>query len=385
VCHLAKLHVRRGQLHQARAVYERALALATDTQGQPLPIASEPLFGLGELARQWNELEKATDYLLQGIELSEKWNRVSAIDAYIPLVRVKQAQGDVRGAHDALEKARQLALESESTELDDLAVALQQARLWVAQGETAAAMRWIEERGIELSTLKPFPDAAPGVAQGLDQGAILSALNDEGDFVAYHFRKYEYLVLSRLLLAQDQPAEALALLESLLSVIEARQRNDLVIDIQILKALAFQQQDNIHEAMHALERALSLAQPGGHVSIFTDEGEPMARLVRHAAARGIRPPYVGKLLAALDASAEGEDPQSAGRPHPGTQPLVEPISDRELEVLQLLGAGLSNPEIAEELIISVHTVRSHVKNIYGKLNVHKRWDAVQRARELGLL
>jgi LuxR family maltose regulon positive regulatory protein len=246
-------------------------------------------------------------------------------------------------------------------------------------------MRWIEERGIELSTLMPFPDAAPGVAQGLDQGAILSALNDEGDFVAYHFRKYEYLVLSRLLLAQDQPAEALALLESLLSVIEARQRNDLVIEIEILKALAFQQQDNIHEAMHALERALSLAQPGGHVSIFTDEGEPMARLVRHAAARGIRPPYVGQLLAALDAPAEGKDPRSVDRQHPDTQPLLEPISDRELEVLRLLGAGLSNPEIAEELIISVHTVRSHVKNIYGKLNAHKRWDAVQRARELGLL
>ena len=109
----------------------------------------------------------------------------------------------------------------------------------------------------------------------------------------------------------------------------------------------------------------------------------MADLLRRAASLGVSPAYVASLLAAFDAAGPGEEatkPQA--RP---TQPLVEPLSERELEVLRLLGAGLSNPEIAERLYIAVSTVRSHCKSIYGKLNVHKRWDAVQRAQELGLL
>jgi LuxR family maltose regulon positive regulatory protein len=130
--------------------------------------------------------------------------------------------------------------------------------------------------------------------------------------------------------------------------------------------------------MDALGEALSLAEPGGYLRVFLDEGEPMAGLLRQAASRGIAPAYVAKLLAAFEPeSAEGAAPQP--------QPLVEPLSERELEVLRLLAAGLSNPEIAEELVVAVSTVRSHCKSIYGKLGVHRRWDAVQQAQELGLI
>jgi LuxR family maltose regulon positive regulatory protein len=135
------------------------------------------------------------------------------------------------------------------------------------------------------------------------------------------------------------------------------------------------------QALVALERALSLAEPEGYVRAFIGESAPMGELLRRAAARGIRLDYVGKLLAALE--SETADEQQASRLAPLS--LVEPLSGRELEVLRLLTTHLSSTQIAQELVISVSTVRSHVKNIYGKLNVHTRADAVRRAKELGLL
>jgi LuxR family maltose regulon positive regulatory protein len=123
---------------------------------------------------------------------------------------------------------------------------------------------------------------------------------------------------------------------------------------------------------------LSLAEPEGYVRIFVDEGEPMAELLRHAASRGIAPTYVAKLLAAFEVEGLAVSPSNL-------QPLIEPLSERELEVLRLLTTHLSSTEIADELVISVNTVRSHIKSIYSKLNVHSRMDAVQRAKELELL
>ena len=130
--HLAKLHIRQGRLHEAKATYERALELATDRQGRPLPIAGEALMGLGDLLREWNELKTATRYLTEGIELTRRWGEAPAMDGYIALARVRQAQGDADGARDAIQKAQQLAIKTDATELDDLVVALEQARLWVA-------------------------------------------------------------------------------------------------------------------------------------------------------------------------------------------------------------------------------------------------------------
>jgi LuxR family maltose regulon positive regulatory protein len=202
-------------------------------------------------------------------------------------------------------------------------------------------------------------------------------------------QKYEHIVLARILIAQDRATEALDLLEPLLVQARQRDRVDLVIEIQILRALAWQIAGDDEQAMDALTEALSLAEPGGWVRTFVDEGQAMAGLLRRAAscgttpARGITPAYVAGLLAAFD----GPEPEemAAGPHHRPAQPLVEPLSERELEVLRLLSAGMSNPEIAEELYIAVSTVRSHCKSIYGKLDVHKRWDAVHRAQELGLL
>jgi LuxR family maltose regulon positive regulatory protein len=388
--HLAQQYTGEGQLGKAAEIYERALELATDRQGNPLPIASEPLIGLGRLARQWNDLEAATRYLTEGIELARRWGEIGVLDGYISLAWVKQAQGDVDGARDVIQKARQVAIKTDATELDDFYVDALQARLWIAQGELQAAMRWVEERGLALHAC---PERSTRAVEGLGRAAGSTELEGSETLLNTYLRKYEHLVLARLLIAQGQPEEALALLEPLLS---RQELNRLVIEVQALRALAFQAQGNVAQAMAALEHALSLAEPGGYVRMFVDEGPPMARLLYEAAARGIAAEYAGRLLAAFDLETKDERRKTKlsplsfalGPSSPAlskAEGLVEPLSERELEVLELIAEGLSNREIAGRLLISLSTVKGHTANIYGKLCVHSRVQALARARDLGLL
>jgi len=149
-----------------------------------------------------------------------------------------------------------------------------------------------------------------------------------------------------------------------------------VIEILVLQALAHEAQGDIPSALVPLESALTLAEPEGYVRIFVDEGPPRAALLREAAKHGIAPNYVGQLRAAF-AKTEGK--------RPVTQLLIEPLSERELQVLRLLGTELNGPEIARELMVSLNTMRTHTKTIYNKLGVHNRRAAVRRAEELALL
>jgi len=367
LCFQARLQVRQGHPHRAKAILERALQFATDQQGQRLPIASEPLVELGRILREWNQLEDAEDCLLEGITLASRWSELASFDAYIPLARIRQAQGDTQGAREALDMARQIAVKSEVTKADDLVTEMRQAYLSIVQGDLEGALRWAERRGL-----------VPGVVQEPEGDS-----DSSHDFLQERLRKYENLVLARLFIAQNEGARALELLDPLL--VQARQlrRIDLVIEIQILRALAAQIEGRGELAMETLAGALSHAEPAGYVRSFLDEGQAMAALLRQAASRGIAPAYVTTLISAFEAP---QSERTAVKSHaPSAQPLVEPLSEREMDVLRLLSNGLSNPEIAEELTIAVSTVRSHCKSIYGKLNVHKRWDAVHRAQELGLL
>ena len=203
-----------------------------------------------------------------------------------------------------------------------------------------------------------------------------------------------YLTLVRVWIAQERIEEATGLLERLLQAAEAEGRGGRVIEILMLRALAFQaqassrgpvssetrrstQEDNITQAMTSLEHALSLAEPEGYVRVFVDEGSAMNKLLRQAMPRGIAPEYVPQLLLAFDGSEH--------KMYALTQPLTDPLSERELEVLRLLMTHLSSTEIAQELFIAVSTARSHIKSIYGKLGVHSRAQAVARAQDIGLL
>jgi LuxR family maltose regulon positive regulatory protein len=363
--HRARMQMRQGRLQLAHETLEQALKLAADPRGRRLPIASEALIVLGDLEREWNNLDQAAQYLTESIELARQWNELSSFDAYYPLMRLRLAQGDVAAAREAVETAWQMAHNSDFSQIDDSLADLQRANFFVMQRNGAEAVRWAEKHGL-------VPGVAPENRPALDQ---------RQEYINAHLRKYELLVLARAFILQGRSAEALELLETLIEQARQLDRTDLAIELYILKALALQLEGRADPACAAIVEALSLAEPGGYVRTFLDEGEPMIRLLRQAASRGISPAYLAKLLAAFGESTIAQSEAKPSSPHA----LVDPLSDREVEVLRLLAAGMSNPEIAGELFVAVSTIRTHCKNIYEKLGVHRRWDAVQRAQELGLI
>ena len=360
---LAVLLAIQGRLREAKALNERAIELALDEKGQTLPFAIKAFFGLADVLRERNDLEDATRVLREGLQLSRRWTDVWGMGGQMILARVRQAQGDLDGALQAMQRAEELAIGYDSSDMDDIIIWAYQARLRLAHGELEAASQWMEKRGL-----------------GRQIGAT-SQRESITEIPAYHLHEIEQATLARVYLAQSKPDEALKILEPLLMGAESLGRKGSLIEVLALQALAFQAQGDVERALSALERALSLAEPEGYVRVFLDEGEPMVRLLRQAASRGVAPGYASRLLAATPAAQEA----GIRKPVSPPQPLVEPLSERELEVLRLLTSSLASTEIAEELIISVNTVRSHIRSIYGKLGVHSRYEAVARAKELNLL
>jgi LuxR family maltose regulon positive regulatory protein len=357
ICEQAHNLRRQGNLHEAKAHYEQALALAVDKRGRLYPIAGEALMGLGQLALEWNDLQEAEKQLLAGIEKTLLWREIAAFSGYLLLAQLRQVQGDAAGANAIMEEARQLALRFDVSMYDDLIVAAFRARLWIDQGELDEAARWAEERGLL--------DGRPAIQAGAGYQEAL--------------RCYEEIVLARLWLVQGQTEAALALLDKNLPPIEAWGRVRLVIETQLLRAQAFLKMDDLQAAVDVLDQALTLGEPGDHIRVFIDEGEPIARLLARLKRDGHgKQLYIDKLLA-------GTPHSSFATHHSLSQPLIEPLSERELEVLQLIAEGLSNREIAQRLVLSLPTVKWHSSNIYGKLGVKNRTTAVARARELDIL
>ncbi len=233
--------------------------------------------------------------------------------------------------------------------------------MWLAQGRLRDARRWAQE-------------------QGLSSEDALSFL-----------REFAHITLARLLIAEGMHAptgstmhEAIHLLDRLQHAAEAGGRSGSMIEIGVVQALAHQAQGNLAPALAALDRALRLAEPEGYIRIFVDEGPPMAHLLRAAATRGIMPGYTDTLLAAFP---ERNNQAPVQNPRPSAlspQPLEEPLSERELDVLRLFRTELNGPEIADRLMVSLNTMRTHTKHIYTKLGVTNRRAAVQRAEDLDL-
>ena len=188
---------------------------------------------------------------------------------------------------------------------------------------------------------------------------------------------------ARVLLAQREPSTALAVLEPWRRQVEAKDWADERLKVMVLQMLALSMNGKKDRAVQLLFETLTLAKPGGFIRLFVDEGPPMAHLLSEAKARGMLPDYTGKLLTALE--AEKQQRESTPSLPPPAQSLIEPLSPRELEVLHLMAAGLSNQEICERLFLALSTVKGHNRTIFGKLQVQRRTEAVARARELGLL
>jgi LuxR family maltose regulon positive regulatory protein len=190
---------------------------------------------------------------------------------------------------------------------------------------------------------------------------------------------------ARVLLAQRDPSAALALLSPLRRQMEAKGWADERLKVMVLQAVALHLRGEKDQAAQVLGDALALAEPGGFIRLFVDEGMPMAQLLSEAAAQGMMPNYIGKLLAVFKAEAQTSEDKSELPLAAPAQPLIEPLSQRELEVLQLIAQGLSNREIGERLFLALDTVKGHNRRIFDKLQVQRRTEAIARARELGLL
>jgi LuxR family maltose regulon positive regulatory protein len=367
LCHLGELAVLEAHAKEARAFYEQALTLAADDQGQRQPIAGLALIGLGGLELLQYNLQAAARYLVAGIDLIQRWGKAGAISGYVALARVKRVQGDLEGAHEAIQTAERLAIQFDAMLADDAYVAAQKARLWLAQGEIEAVSVWLEEHG--------------------PKGEVrLEVQEHEGDGTVPFNRLLLYTLAVRVHLAEDRPDRALQVLRPLLKKVEAAGWSLNVIRLLILESLALYHRGDISEALVPLARALSLSEPEGFAALYLEEGAPMVELLRHAASRGISPGQASDLLAQFETKL-GAVPPSPHSPAPTAQaqPLVEPLTERELDVLRLLATSLSTAEIADRLFVTVSTVRSHNKNIYAKLNVHRRFEAAERARVLKLI
>jgi LuxR family transcriptional regulator, maltose regulon positive regulatory protein len=355
---LADIKVLQGKLHEAAAMYRQIIQSAES--GQQLSIASMAYVSMGRLLYEWGDLDTATRHLTTAIELGQQWKSADMpATCLVHWAHIKQTQGNADGAQDLLLQAEQ-ALQGHIISPPTIGtVKAYQARLWIRRGNLEAARRWAQEYQARPSHIPGYPG---------------------------YLRQIEGATWARVLNAQGKPEAAILLLDSLLQVAEAAGQMGNVIELLALGALALQAQGQSAQAMTALERALTLAEPEGYLRIFVDEGEPMKLLLqrmkvkdpRKGAEGGRMRDYVDKLLSAVGERAF--HPSSRG-----PQPLVEPLSERELEVLRLIADGFSNAEIAGKLVIAQGTVKRHINNIYGKLGVQSRTQAVAKAREIRLL
>lgn len=322
-----------NQLVQAEETYRSLLPLFGE---HPQPSASRAYLGLATIYYEWNDLDAAERFGQQSLEFSRKYDRV--IDRFIVsevfLARMKLARGDIDGAATQLSQVEQSARQRNFLlRMPEIAAA--QVLVLLRQGQTDAAAQLVKTFDL------PFSRA-------------------------------------RVLLAQGDTTEALAVLASCREQAEAKGWADERLKALILQALALQTHGNNDGALQVLSDALEAANPGGFIRLFVDEGPPMAHLLAGAAARQISPEYVDRLLMAFQ--TEGQ--HSADR---SPQLLIDPLSQREMEILDLIAQGLSNQQIGERLFLALDTVKGHNRRIFDKLQVQRRTEAIARARELGLL
>jgi LuxR family maltose regulon positive regulatory protein len=340
-----------GHLHRAAEAIQEALQFTEDQGMGQSPACGILYVAQASLLCEKGELQAAEVQLHQGLEMGRSGGHHEYLrNGGIVLARLRLAQGDAEGALAAITEAEQATAPTEMP-LAHAELAAHKARVWLAQGDLAAAARWAE---------------ATARRPGQDRG---------------YTRQIEAITLARVLFAQGGLDQAFSQLAACQQAAEESGGLGWAVEIGILSALVQEAQGNRAEALAVLERALVQAEPEGYAQVFVDEEEPMALLLRRAASRGIARAYVHRLLEALARTDTQREPASTL----GAPPLIEPLTGREMEVLRLMAAGLSNREIAAELVLAMGTVKAHLHHIYGKLGVRGRTQAAARARELHLL
>ncbi|HVB21577.1 MAG TPA: LuxR C-terminal-related transcriptional regulator [Ktedonobacteraceae bacterium] len=369
VRYLAQVQVDQGLLHQAAEMYQQGLNVAHSAGETMLPPLGFMHVGLGELLYEWNRLDEATSQLEEAIERGQRGGDVKIwLMAYLLLAKVKHALGDHDSVNSIFERVEGLIRQANFTRAR-LWLETDRALLEIAKGNVAAAANWVQMCGLDIEAQPTF------------------AL------------EYDYFILARMLLALGKTEKAIRIASQLLCMAEEKDRTGVMISNLTLLAAAYEVANNAKQAMHVLGRALSLAEPQGYVRTFVNEGIAVERVLkkmrkaypvqqRNGSNQGwaFSLGYIDTLLAAFGNTQSVSENQFVlvhnGRP---LQPLLESLSGRELEVLQLIATGQSNREIAQQLIVGMNTVKTHVKSIYAKLDVHSRTQALVRAQTLRLL
>jgi LuxR family maltose regulon positive regulatory protein len=376
-----------GQLHEAQQLSQQAILIGNQMKQLSSSEGGYPALFQAEILREWNQLDAALSLAEEAISLCEQnastLSLAFSLYKYAVLVRIFLSRGDydaARGALQEFEKLGRIVNQSTLLHARSLFTTVDQVRLWLACGELDYALRWLKRLELEERHGTPFA------------------------------REREEVACARILLATAQPTLALERLEPVLVRATTARRWRHVIEILLLQALAYQMHQQETLALSALSEAVHLAEPEDYIRIFVDEGATMAALLsrlRQEQREAGPTPYLDTLLAAFPHQSvvgkrgaaskalqrtQTRDKNTVDIPEPKqaieqtiAQPLLDPLSDRELEVLQLLANGASNQEIAQELAIVVDTVKRHVSQIFSKLIVKNRIQAVKRAQELGLL
>ena len=365
-CYVGMQQTKQGRLKEAMATYHDALQHATAPGGKELPVAGFPNIKIGDLLREWNDLETASQHLGRGVQQCSQLGQADVLaDGFVGLARLEIARGKLDRAHQTLLKARQV---TERTKVDPFVLCWLDdcwLRLWLAKGDLAAAIRWENASGLQ-------PDGE----------------------LSYHYDLH-HINLARLLVARGRLEpdstflkDAQGLLERLLAAAENAGWVQEQIKILILQTFVLRANGDGAAAFTPLEHALRLAAPGGYVRLFIDEGDEMRKLLEDCCLKvGKSNPaltaYIARLRAEFADQKESAIPPKAA--HPPASLINEPLTDRELVVVRLLASSMTSNEIAEVLYIAPSTVRTHIKRIYSKLSVNRRMEAVQRAKELGMI
>ena len=351
----------RGRLRDAAPVYQDVLRQAGS---RPLWQVVEAHIALGSLFLEWNQLDDAAQHLRQAITLGKETLReIYLAPAYIILAEVMQARSEYEQAQEFLARAIEMAQKLGHDRARHWTMA-ERAGMALAQEDWAAIEQWISAANITFA--------------------------DEPSYE----REVEYLMLARVGIAQQRSSGVLPLLEHMLRKDEEAGRIHNVIAILVLQAKAYAQAKHTTATMKTMERPVTLAEPAGYVRVFVNEGALLQTLLARMSSTkepSSQAAYIGQLLAAFpqplsEALHVKRVEKVATKAAPtSSSVLLEPLSGREQEVLELLAAGMANQEIAKRLVVTVGTVKTHIKSIYGKLGVHSRTQAIARARELGLL
>ena len=348
--HLAELLYFEGKLDEALSMYEKACTIQV---GKQQPVMGIALIGIGNLYREWNLLDKAMDHLQRGIRLADRFGEIGVLHGYIGMSRIKQAEGDWKSATLLLNKAERIAREFDAMTFDDRIVANYRARFHIATGRLEEAREWT--RSYQL---------------GDDETVLHAAEKD-----LTYMQMFDYSALVRLYIMDGSPEKAVRLLRCMTDISCRKGWTLFEIDNHLCAALAQDALGDAHSAMESMQRSLRMAERGRLMRTYLDEGEPAINMISELNRRGGHSGRMSEYLKTILDMAPADDAHQS----------PDALSERELEVLQLIADGLTNQEIGDRLFISLNTVRTHTKNINSKLNVHNRTQAIARGREQGII